>query len=322
MNAKNLDTPVRTADLDCTRKRSAFAKSTLVGLTLWLSVFQMSAQPTATPAPGPISINTPTIFTFNAVVPSGGTAINWLDVTFKQSPNATPSATEPLCRLTIGFYYSGAITTYNVDGSSNITMWPPSAWTTPAGRSNAFCSIAAEDQIQLNFNSTYTTLTAVIPITFTAPPPLGYHLYFSLNYQTPGNSYANSASDFGAYTVGSVASPPVVSNYTVFVEDFENFSDYALVNTGLTKKVNADCPANCTLYAEGTYTLIGNPRFGHPLFADFPARGGSGKMLVANGKNQSDRVWTKRIIGLRKGQNYSVEAYAAKVSSLISTGPL
>ncbi len=106
-----------------------------------------------------------------------------------------------------------------------------------------------------------------------------------------------------------------MSNVPIFVEDFEVYNDYNLVKPGTTKKTASDCAVvvNCSLWREGSYTIIGNPNFSHSSFADFPARGGSGKMLVANGKNQVDRVWSRRISGLKKGQAYAVELYAAKV---------
>ena len=108
----------------------------------------LHAQVSATPGPGALSFNTQTTFTFTANVPAGGTTLNWMDVAFQQSVNATPSATEPMCKLRIGTYLSVServkvLVTFNTDGSVNSGLYPPFLWTTPAQRSNAFCAVAA-----------------------------------------------------------------------------------------------------------------------------------------------------------------------------------
>ena len=173
---------------------------------------EANAQFNVSPAPGQVQINTPVNFTFTVNVPSGGTAINTANVFFYQSAASTPSTTIPWCGFTLITWDNGdgtrtkKIHTYGADGSHNAYLTPPYLWTTPAQRTNNFCSLAAEDQVSFIVNSTGTSMTVSVPVTFLQQPAQVYHLYMDENYQAPGNAYANSATqDLGAYPIGAVA---------------------------------------------------------------------------------------------------------------------
>ena len=102
--------------------------------------------------------------------------------------------------------------------------------------------------------------------------------------------------------IGQIVNAP---NAPVFVEDFEVYNDYTLVKPGTGTQPNAN------LIPEGTYTLIANPSHSHGSFSSFPGHGGSGKMLVANGKGAICSVWSRKISGLTQGKTYTVRLWAA-----------
>jgi glucose/arabinose dehydrogenase len=161
--------------------------------------------------------------------------------------------------------------------------------------------------LQFRVNNVALSPTLTLPLTpgawtelsvqFTASSASADLDLVDLSTVAAGNDFA--IDDIELYSLSGTPPPPTTPG--TFKEDFEVSSDYQYVH-----------PATNALLPEGTYTIATNPRSVHNSFCTFGDHTtGSGRMLIANGRNVVNSVWSRTVSGLTAGRQYRISLWAA-----------
>ena len=197
----------------------------------------------------------------------------------------TPGVQYKLSVWAAGAYHdSPATLRFTLDGT-------PVGGTLTAPAPAAFCPAVATSGVWRQLTVTFTAQATQVAINLQ-----------DTNLTLSGNDFA----------IDDIELVPLAGGVTVFKDDFEVLSDYQYV---------APLPAGTAaalytapLWPEGNYTIAQDPHATHPLFCSFPGRGGSGRMLIANGRGgKVESVWSRTVSGLTVGAQYKLSVWAAVV---------